>query len=260
MLASLRHGPPSSNPSLLILHGLFGSAENWNLLSKRISQSASVCVHSLSLRNHGGSPRFDTHTSADMAEDVLAYADKTFGSDASFHVLGHSMGAKVAMMLALARPNRVEKLACIDMAPKVYPLSPLMKHYITTMMSIEEMNVSDIRQADELMRHTIPEQTIRSFLLKSLKREQDGCWRFQLNLSVLLESFEGLSEWNGVGSFQNEALFIAGLKSDYIKREDEAIIKHHFPNSRIDWLDAGHWVHAEQPEKVVQAVSSLLNS
>lgn len=252
MLNTIIHGQPADTPPLLIAHGLYGSARNWGVIAKRMSDERQVIA--VDMRNHGNSPWSNDHSYPAMAGD-LAEVIGTIGGRAD--VLGHSMGGKAAMALALHHPQTVRRLVIADIAPVRYDHSQ--------MPSIEAMRAVDLsrvgRRADaEAQLATLGvEKALQSFFTQSLD-VTNRCWRFNLDALAAgmqaIMSFPQMSaEWNG------PALFLSGGMSDYVRAEHRPAIRALFPRARFAKLPgAGHWLHAEQPRAFEAALRVFLNA
>ena len=243
-----------SGMPLIVLHGLFGSRDNWHLLSRK--WGALYHVFAVDQRNHGRSPHDDVFNYPVMAEDL-----KIFMKDHNLpvaHLLGHSMGGKTAMQFALTYPEKVERLIVIDMAPKTYPphhddlLDIMLKRDLTAFKSRQEV--------DDALAREIPDTTARLFLLKNLTRDTNGKFTWKLNLDAISRNRVEISKGlDATGSFDKPTLFIRGEYSDYIQDEDIPLIKPFFPRAQIVTVPhVGHWVHAEAPEEVFQFVVNFL--
>ena len=232
-----------SGPKLLIAHGLFGSARNWGVLAKRLSDTCEVTV--VDMRNHGASPWADSHTYADMAADLAEVIPE------GAHVLGHSMGGKAAMVLALEYPHLVKSLLVTDIAPVGYGHSQA--HLIEAMRALP-LPVANRAEAREKL--DVPEE-VRDFLLQSLD-VAGGRWR--LNLDVLeryMPEIIGFPEVSG--HYDGPALFLSGALSDYVRPEHRDRIRALFPAARFARIPgAGHWLHADRPREFEAAVRGWL--
>ncbi len=240
---------------LIILHGMLGTLDNWHTLSKRFA--ASYRVLAADLRNHGRSPHTDTLSYERMAGDVLELMDSQNVDSA--HVLGHSMGGKVAMTLALANPSRVGKLVVVDIAPRSY--HQLHDELLEALMSIDLALYQSRHQVDEVLGGSIPDRAVRQFLMKNLARNESGALFWKANLATISKNDEELSvEIVATEPFMKPTLFIKGNRSEYIVESDTPLIKKLFPNARIEAIDAGHWVHAESPARFAEAVEQFLRT
>ncbi len=242
-------------PDVLILHGLFGMSDNWNTLAKRWADDCQMKMHMLDLRNHGQSPHSNDHSYKAMAEDVIEYLDDNNIDSAV--IMGHSMGGKVAMRMAVDHPERVEKLLVVDIAPKGYPVHH--REYIDAMRTLDFDEIKGRKEADAKLAESLSSFMLRQFFLKSLHRE-DGklAWRFNLdaiedNLEMVGEAMELHVHYDG------ETQFIRGAKSGYIQDDDLELIQHHFPKATLHTVEgAGHWVHAEKPDEMYREVCAFL--
>jgi esterase len=246
---SYGHGHP-----LIILHGLFGSLENWRTLSKTLSQSFSVFA--LDQRNHGRSPHSDVFNYPVMVEDLREFLQQH--SLFSTHLLGHSMGGKTAMQFALAYPEMVDKLVVVDIAPKAYP--PEHEDIFAALFSLNGQDFRSRQQADTALARKIPDLSLRQFLLKNLEREAAGGFRWRINLEALHQNYaqilKGVEE---TGQFHRPTLFIRGGNSGYLRQEDIPALKAIFPQAQLVTIpDTGHWVHAEAPQEFASIVLNFL--
>lgn len=235
---------------LVLLHGLFGSADNWGSIAKHFSQHYQVI--SVDLRNHGRSPHSDTQTYPDMADDLLAVLD-TLGLS-QVHLLGHSLGGKVAMQFATQYPDRVSKLIVVDMAMRAYPdrYTQLMDH----MLAVDLSQMASRNEVDNALKDAIPNLRVRQFLLTNLvKNEAQLQWR--INLPALKANYATLIAAIAV-HFEQPSLFIRGERSDYVQASDIAELQQHFPQAEFVSLPTDHWVHAEQPALFIQAVENFI--
>lgn len=244
---------------LVILHGLFGTLDNWQTLARRWATEAGLRVISVDLRNHGRSFHSPEHTYASMAQDVLALFDHLqLGSDTT--LLGHSMGGKVAMRLALDHPERLARLIVIDIAPRFSD----MVHQNDVLAGLHAVNLAAItnrQEADAALAQHIDNVGTRQFLLKNLYRQDDNSFAWRINLEVLAAQLPAVgAETTSATPFLKPALFIRGGKSDYITADDKLHgIPALFPNSQVATVvDAGHWVHAEKPEEIFGLVQAFV--
>ena len=255
MLFSKIYG--EGNPrKILLLHGLFGMGDNWATLARQWEELG-LEIHVLDMPNHGRSPWTDSLAYEDMVDDIDAYVEEKNLS--SFVLLGHSLGGKTAMMFATLRPERVEKLIVVDIAPKYYPIH----HHsiIDALQNLDTETLQSRNQAEEELAIEISDAGIRQFLLKSLYRTDEGNYAFRFHLDLIAEQIERVGEALPEIAYSDvEALFLYGKKSNYlIPEQDTDLIKKHFPNAQLLCVEnAGHWVHAEQPQKVYEAVREFI--
>jgi len=238
---------------LIILHGLFGSADNWMSIARDLSESYTLYL--VDQRNHGDSGHSEEWNYQVMAEDIVELMDGE-GLDKAF-LMGHSMGGKTAMFVALQYPERVEKLIVADIAPRYYPVHH--EKILEGLNAIDLETVSSRKEADDILAEHIDEPGIRQFLLKSLTRK-DGNFAWKVNLPIITEKIEIVGEGIDVdGSFDKPTLFMGGANSRYIQEKDRADMDRYFPNNHLIYIkDAGHWLHAEQPAAVIETVKAFL--
>jgi pimeloyl-ACP methyl ester carboxylesterase len=241
---------PETAPPLLIAHGLFGSARNWGAMAKRLAAGRRVVT--VDMRNHGTSPWLPSHGYGDLAHDLARVIEDT---GAPMDVLGHSMGGKAVMVLALTRPALVRRLVVGDVAPAAYGHTQM--HLIDAMRGLDLTAVTRRSEADAALQGAIPDPGVRAFLLQSLDLAGR---RWQLNLDVLAAEMPRIVGWPGIaGRFDGPVLVLAGSESWYIQPEHHATIAALFPAARIETVaGAGHWLHADRPQQVAARVDAFL--
>lgn len=242
-LKSRKYG--ASGNVVVIIHGLFGSADNWMSIAKRLSDRFQVyCVD---LRNHGRSPWADPHTYDAMAED-LHHFFKTLDTD-QIHVIGHSMGGKAVMRFAQLHTSTVDQMAVIDIGPKFYDIHH--RSILDAYASIDLQALKSRSQADELLKPRIENWSVRQFLLKNLYKDpKNQQWRWKINVKLLSEQIANVGQevWPEEHCII-PTLFIRGENSNYILEEDIDEIRSQYIYSNVVTIpNAGHWVHAEQPD------------
>jgi len=245
---------PSGHLPLLIAHGLFGSARNWGVIARRLSDTRDVVT--VDLRNHGESPWQGSHSYPDLAADL---AEAIAGLGGQVDILGHSMGGKAAMVLALTQGALVRRLVVADIAPTAYTHSQT--RHINAMRGLDLTGVTTRGEADRRLAGHIPDAGLRAFFLQSLDlKAQPPRWR--LNLDVLEAEMPNIVGWPGTtGQFDGPALFLTGGLSDYVLPEHRATIRALFPHARFAKLpDVGHWLHAEKPREFEETVRVFLNA
>jgi esterase len=243
-----------AGPPLIILHGLFGSLDNWATLARQWGKHFHVWT--FDARNHGRSFHHDQMDYPGMADDLLHFMAE-HGID-SAHLLGHSMGGKTAMHFALAHSSRVERLVVVDIAPRTYAR----KHdeILDTLLSLDPGRFNSREEAGEAMAAAIPEPATRQFLLKNLARGEGGSFHWKMNLSVINDSYDALRAGIGPGGrFDGPTLFVRGGRSSYIGEADVPLILELFPRAVMTTLrNAGHWVHADTPVDLSRVVMPFL--
>lgn len=242
-----------SGSPLIILHGLFGSLDNWHSLSKRFGEH--YHVFALDQRNHGRSPHSEIFTYEAMREDLREFYAQHSLSRA--FLLGHSMGGKTAMEFALAYPALVEKLVVVDIAPRAYP--PHHDDLFDALCSLDLSQLHTRREVDAALGERIESVPVRMFLMKNLKRTAEGHFAWKMNLPVIRAHYSEVNRAVSAGRvFPNPALFIRATAADYLVKSDEEAIAELFPKARIAEFDTGHWVHAESPEPFYRRVREFL--
>jgi len=254
MLATTIHDGDPAAPALLVAHGLFGSARNWNVIAKRLSGGRRVV--SVDMRNHGESPWHDSHGYDDLAADLAQVIE---AEGAPMDLLGHSMGGKAAMQLALTRPELIRRLVVADIAPTAY--SHTQGHLIEAMRGLDLEGLTSRSEADKRLAAAIDEPGVRAFLLQSLDLKSDPP-RWRLNLEVLEAEMQKTVGWPGTeGEFSGPTLFLTGAESDYVTPEARPEIKALFPKARMAKIPgAGHWLHADKPREFEAAVKAFLTA
>lgn len=251
MLNQITNGQPTDKPGLLIVHGLYGSGRNWGVIAKRLSDERQVVA--VDMRNHGLSEWKNSHTYHDLASDL---AEVLEALDGPFDVLGHSMGGKAAMVLALTRADLVNRLIVADIAPVTYTHSQM--RYIEAMRAVDLSRVSKRSDAEEQLKPLVDDPTLVSFFTQSLDVKEKK-WR--LNLDILAAEMPRIMSFPDIdGTYDKAALFLSGAASDYVTRAHRERIKPLFPKAGfIKIPGAGHWLHAEKPREFEAAVRAWLN-
>lgn len=241
-------------PPLVILHGIFGSGENWLTVSKQFMPHFEVYL--VDQRNHGRSPHYESFSYDILVEDLHDFSQSQ-GLE-KFYLIGHSMGGKVAMKFAERYPDKLEKLVVVDIAPRYY--SPHHQQIMEGFQSVDLLRMKTRTEADEAMARIIPEWDVRQFLLKNLYRDDNGNFAWRINLPVLEKAVETIGEaFSPLQKVAIPTLFVKGANSKYISDKDVSDINKLFKNSQLVTIEnAGHWVQAEQPEAFSKAVLSFL--
>jgi pimeloyl-ACP methyl ester carboxylesterase len=256
MLATIRHPAQTATeaPPLVIAHGLYGSGRNWGVIARRLSEGREVIA--VDMRNHGASPRAEVHCYPEMAGD-LAEVIRSLGGQAD--LLGHSMGGKAAMQLALTEGALIRRLVVSDIAPVAYDHDQ--SAHVAAMQSVDLTRVTTRAEAEAQLAPRVPDPALRAFFLQSLDlRERPPVWR--LNLAVLASEMPHIIGWPGTtGRFEGPTLFLTGGESHYVRPEHREMIRALFPAARFAKIPgAGHWLHAEKPREFEETVRVFLNA
>lgn len=239
---------------LLLIHGLFGSLENLGALAKVLAEDR--CVYSIDLPNHGRSPHTSTTDLQQMSRSVLEWIRAQKLEHLS--VVGHSLGGKVAMEIALSEPSLVDQLVVMDIAPSQYP--PHHGDVFEGLRAVDMRQISSRSEAEESMKPHVPEVAVRSFLLKNIVRESAGHFSWRMNLAALYEGYADLICANRTGCFTGKTLFLKGGASDYIGEKNRQDIEQRFPNQSLKIVaNTGHWLHAEKPALVARQINKFLS-
>jgi esterase len=235
---------------LLIIHGLFGMSDNWQSLAKQFA--AFFEVHLIDLPNHGRSYHTDEFSYSQMSEDIKAYI-----SDSNLEnviIIGHSLGGKLAMQLAVTEPQLISKLIVVDISPRFYPI-----HHDKIIEGLQSLDFSALKsrsEAEAVLSRYIEENDVRQFLLKSMYWKEKGVLDFRFNLGAISANIANVGEALIEGAlFEKPTLFLKGENSNYINDDDEDLIFTHFPNADIENIEnSGHWLHAENPTQFFETV------
>ena len=241
-------------PPLVIVHGLFGSARNWGAVARRLAAGRRVIVPDL--RNHGDSGWTASHSYPELAADLAEVIDAHGGIA---DVLGHSMGGKVAMVLALSHPARLRRLIVADIAPVAYAHDQ--RQHIRAMRAVPLEGLTTRGDADRRLAATTADPALRAFFLQSLDLKAEGGPRWRLNLDTLEAEMAHILGWpSPPGRFDGPTLFLSGADSTYVLPEHRAAITSLFPAARFARIPgAGHWLHAEKPREFEAAVQVFLD-
>ncbi len=252
-LFSRQYGTESDKPPLIIIHGLFGSSDNWLPQAKLFGDQYKV--YAIDQRNHGQSPHDDAFDYESFVADLLEFINDHQLKDPI--ILGHSMGGKTAMNFGLSYPEKVSKLIIVDIAPRAYDL----EHY-TIADGLTAIPIDQIKtrgEADEALSAYVPEVDVRQFLLKNIQRTATSGFSWKINLPVITRKLSNVGvDLFKSGTFDKPSLFIRGDRSSYIRDEDRKRIKDIFPKSSLVTMATGHWVQAEKPREFVDVVMQWL--
>ncbi|KRC56817.1 MULTISPECIES: alpha/beta fold hydrolase [unclassified Nocardioides] len=250
----------STGSRVVFLHGLFGQGKNWTGIAKQLAEKHRVLL--LDLPHHG---RSDWLEHFDFAESAALVAGAV-PADEPFTLVGHSLGGKVAMVLALLHPERVERLCVADISPVRYDESREFPGYFAAMRGMDLSQVVHRSDADRLLEPAVPDTTVRSFLLQNLRRDPDAPsgWSWQANLDVLARDLGVISGWPEeelahAAPYDGPVLWLAGARSSYVQPAYDAAMDRWFPrNRKVTLKDTGHWLHSERPELFLQILQQFL--
>jgi pimeloyl-ACP methyl ester carboxylesterase len=243
---------------VVFCHGLFGQGRNFTAIGKALANDHRVTL--VDLPDHGQSPwsdHFDYLAAADQVAELLSPDDPVA-------LVGHSMGGKIAMLVALRHPELVERLAVVDVSPVPYDHATEFDGYIKAMRAIDLDTLDRRSDAEDALREAVPDPTVRGFLLQSLRRDDDH-WRWQLNLEVLGRDLDAITGWPeealaGTAAYDGPVLWIGGADSAYVHPDYVEAMDRWFPhNRRVTIKGAGHWVHSEQPDIFVEVLKRFLD-
>ncbi len=252
----------ATDPAIVLIHGVFGSSDNWFTVSKAIAEHG-YHVLSVDQRNHGQSPRHNTHDYTGMADDLHKFLlDQQLEKPV---LLGHSMGGKTVMQYAMDFPNTGQsvdfsKLVVVDIAPKFYPV-----HHADIIRGLNAIDLASIKtrsEADKILSQYESILPVRQFLLKNLYRNEEGTFDWRLNLPVIEREVDSIGdELTNPRIVTEPTLFMRGSESPYIQDEDIPAIKRIFPNAIIETIQgASHWVHAQKPDEFVSLLMDFLTA
>lgn len=233
---------------LIILHGLFGSSDNWYSQAKVLAEKFRVFV--VDQRNHGQSPHSDDFNYQLLADDLRDFiVSKNIERPV---ILGHSMGGKTAMNLAVAHPELLSELIVVDIVPKTYPVHH--DHILDGLNALQLNAIKSRQEADQELAKYVPEPEVRQFLLKNLTRS-DGGFAWRINLPAIDKHIEEIGAGMILsGKYMGRTLFVLGKKSNYYVPGDDQVIHDVFPNAEIVFMDTGHWVQAEKPVEFTKLI------
>jgi pimeloyl-ACP methyl ester carboxylesterase len=245
-----------TGPAIVILHGIFGSSDNWLTTSKTIAAKG-YRVFAVDQRNHGQSPRASDHDYQGMASDLREFLiDHQLDNPI---LVGHSMGGKTVMQYVMSYPGTFAKLVVVDIAPKFYPVHHA--EIVRGLKAIDLAGITSRNEADAILSQYEPLVAVRQFLLKNLYRDSQGRFDWRLNLPVIERELHGIGEELTNPRIVTEpTLFMRGSESPYVVDEDIPAIKRIFPNAQIETIQgAGHWVQAEKPVEFVETLLAFIN-
>ena len=250
----LNHKTFGEGDPVIILHGLFGTLDNWQTVAKKLAEHFMVCI--VDLRNHGRSPHVEGHNYKLMAEDLADFMEENWMHNA--HIIGHSMGGKTAMQFAVDFPDMLNKLVVVDIAPKAYQGGH--QTIFDALLSVDIDTVQTRKEVEEHLSKFIDDAGVRLFLMKNLSRKKEGGFQWKMNLQEIYINYSNILDTIEIEDVvKNESLFINGSKSDYVDEADKEAIRTLFADPSFETIDdAGHWVHAEQPKALIESVLNFL--
>jgi len=239
---------------LVVLHGLFGSSDNWMSVAKELALTNKLYV--LDARNHGQSPHDDEFNYTVMADDLKEFLEEHQIIDPV--LIGHSMGGKTVMRFAVKFPDIASRLIIVDISPRFYG-----RHHDTILDGLNSIDLTSLKtrgEADEILAKYVGDIGVRQFLLKSLYRDSEGRFQWRINLSIIQEKIENVGEALPPGTtISIPTLFIKGSESGYIEEKDVKMIEEHFTDYRIQTVEgASHFVHAEKPIEVINLIRTFI--
>ncbi|MGB3588124.1 MAG: alpha/beta fold hydrolase [Tunicatimonas sp.] len=241
---------------IIILHGIFGTSDNWQTFGKQLATDYQVFL--VDQRNHGLSPHSDTFDYPAMAMDIYEFVQQHQLENPI--IIGHSMGGKAAMFYAVTHPNAFAKLIVVDIAPRSYPVHH--QHILDAMSGVNLASATSRKDIEDQLKPHLPDFGVRQFLMKNLKRENNNSFSWKLNLSAIQANIENVGVAVPTNNLVDRpTLFVRGAKSDYIRAEDETLIQEIFPQATVVTIEnAGHWVHAEQPDALYKSLMKFLQT
>jgi len=249
---------PGTGPQVVFLHGLFGQGKNFSGIAKALSPDFRSLL--VDLPDHGQSEWTERLDYTAMADAVAALIRERSGGD-PVHVVGHSMGGKTAMQLALRHPDLVDRLVVVDVSPVETAGTGEFAHLLDALAGLDLAGVETRGDADAALTGPIPNPTVRGFLLQNLRKDDTGAWVWRANLAMLrreLPAISGFPAWDGA-PFDHPVLWVAGDRSDYVTPERMPAMRALFPRTRLLTVkDAGHWVHSERPDVMTEALRVFL--
>lgn len=251
---NLHYQVDGQGEAILLIHGLFGSADNLGLLARSLKDKYKVI--SVDLRNHGRSPHSTPFSYRDMAHDVLTVIDQL--DIECFSLIGHSMGGKVAMALTELAAERINHLLVLDIAP-VHYLVHRHQNVFAGLREVAQHTVTKRSEAEPYLAMHVVEPGVRQFLLKSFAKQDDGTYGWRFNVEGLISNYDTIMGWQEIAPFSGKTLFIKGQHSEYILPEHRDAIGRQFPAAKAHLVaNTGHWLHAEKPDTVNRIILNFL--
>ncbi|MFW8589529.1 alpha/beta fold hydrolase [Glaciecola sp. 2405UD65-10] len=248
------YGRSDSNaPCLVLIHGLFGSGDNLSMIRRHFEQDYRVI--SLDLPDHGQSPWSSAFSFEDYAQQVILTLS-SLGIEKA-NIVGHSLGGKVAMYVTYLKPELVQKLVVVDIAPVSY--EPRHNNVLDGLTSVDLSKIDSRKAAQASLEEFVEDAGTQAFLLKSLYQDA-AQWKWRFNVDLIVREYLSMAHWplEDVEIFSGDVLFIKGIKSNYITEKHQSRILKQFPNAKAKMVDAGHWLHAEKPSIVNKLITEHL--
>lgn len=245
-----------SGKPIIILHGLFGMSDNWVSIGKQLSEHFEVYIPDM--RNHGQSPHDDVFSFSAMADDVLELIDDNHLGNVT--LIGHSMGGKVAMLLALNHGDKVDRLMVIDISPGKYPVRHSQQQVVEAMQRVSLTGITSRKGIEDQLVHSISDFRTRQLIMKNLFRTGNNTFAWRLNLEAIHHNMDKLFDSvESDSTFGKPVLFIRGGQSDYINNDDRGKIRKLFPDTTLETIpQAGHWVHADAPVELLKIMNDFM--
>lgn len=240
---------------LIVLHGLFGSLDNWYTIGKKLSNRYQVYL--VDLRNHGRSPHYESHTYDDLANDLYIFMHERHLDCA--HIMGHSMGGTTAMQFSAQRSDMVNKLIVVDIAPRDY--EPRHDAIFQAFKAADPSRFSRRKDIDEALKTYLPDYAVRQYILKNITRDKEKNFRWKFNVQAIRENYRAIISGPQIEkAIPKPTLFVKGGRSSYITDEDTTKMEKMFPNMQLETIPgATHWVHADAPDLLIRTVRKFLD-
>ena len=252
------HRVGSERVSYVFLNGLFGQGRNWSSIARALVPATSLLVD---LPDHGESPRTTRIDYEAMADAVAATLERVGAHDHPVTLVGHSMGGKVAMLVALRRRDLLRRLVVEDIAPVASDMQAF-RVYIDAMTAIDTSAIRTRREADDALAQAVPDPRVRGFLLQGLRPDPEGGWHWMFNLDLLSRQLDAVGDWPSTHAYEpfpGPVLWLAGQQSSHVRAQDLTTMRALFPRVRlVTVMNAGHWIHADVPEVFVSALRQFV--
>ena len=250
----LNHKIYGQGDPIIILHGLFGMLDNWQTIAKKLADEYMVIL--VDQRDHGKSPHTDEFNYPLLAEDLRGFLEENWIHTA--HIIGHSMGGKTAMQFSAANADMIEKLVIVDIGPRAY--KPGHEVIFKALLEVPIDKVASRKKVEDIISNYIEDAGVRLFLMKNLQRKKEGGFRWKMNLELLHREYTNILAAIEVDdTIDSDTLFVYGSKSHYIVPSEIESIQSIYTNSQFVEMEAGHWIHAEKPDELVEILKGFLS-